>query len=99
MILRRAKRDGRKGNRGHRSVGSQSDPRAATHSLFTATMPLTLNCYYPAEDPRFFALELGEQDRVNILVKKTRELLEEYGINIKLSELQLFKVCFSFYSS
>jgi len=53
-------------------------------------MSFTLNCYYAAEDPCFFAVELGEQDRVNILVKKVRELLEEYGLNIKLSELQLF---------
>jgi len=59
-------------------------------------MSFTLNCYYPAEDPCFFAVELGEQDRVNILVKKVWELLEEYGLNIKLSELQLFKACFSF---
>jgi len=61
-------------------------------------MSLTLNCYYPAEDPCFFAVELGEKDRVNVLVKKVQELLKEYGLNIKLSELQLFKVSFSFYN-
>jgi len=47
-------------------------------------MSFRFNCYYPTEDPCFFAVELGEEDRVNLLVKRVREFLEDYGLNIKL---------------
>jgi len=71
--------------------------RLPFNSLCKTTMSFRFNCYYSAEKPCFFIVDLDQNHSVFHLVREVRGiLLSEYRLHPRHDDLQLFKAGFSF---